>query len=156
MDYKIDVFSRPGKTGIARRIKEICELLTVRWFTKNVPGDTERDLLFHDAMCLSVNGEIVSFIMFSTLDGTINITMMGTHPDYRGKGLGTAILQEFFRYVGNLGFDHIKVFTVPPDIKPSYKETLHFYEKNGFQVTKRYTELWEGGAIELTKTLKGV
>lgn len=155
MEYEIFIYSRP-RTDIVKRIKEIAELLTVKWFTNNVPEDTERDLMFQDVVCLSVNGLIVSFIMFTCLDGTINISIMGTHPDYRGKGLGTAIINYFFKYVKSLGFEYIKVFTVPPDVKISYNETINFYEKNGFKVEKRYTELWENGAIELIKSLQDI
>lgn len=155
MEYEIFIYSRPG-SDIVKRIKEISEQLTVKWFTNNVPEDTERDLMFQDVVCLSVNGLIVSFIMFTCLDGTINISIMGTHPDYRGKGLGTININYFFKYVKSLGFEYIKVFTVPPDVKNSYKETISFYEKNGFRVEKRYTELWENGAIELIKNLQDI
>ena len=155
MEYEINIYRRPEK-DVVLRIKEITELLTVRWFTNNVPGDTERDLMFQDAVCLSINGLIVSFIMFTCLDGTINISIMGTHPDYRGKGLGTAIIKYFFTYVRSLGFECIKVFTIPPDVKISYKETIDFYEKNGFKIEKRYNELWENGAVELLKNLKDI
>jgi Acetyltransferases len=155
MDYDIFIYCRPPK-DIVKRIKEITELLTMKWFTKNVPEDTERDLMFQDVVCLSVNGLIVSFIMFTCLDGTINISIMGTHPDYRGKGLGTVIINYFFKYVKSLGFEYIKVFTVPPDVKVSYKDTVNFYIKNGFVVEKRYNELWENGAIELIKDLQDI
>ncbi|WP_160679855.1 GNAT family N-acetyltransferase [Clostridium sp. C8-1-8] len=155
MEYEIFIYSRPGK-DIVKRIKEITELLTVKWFTNNVPEDTERDLMFQDVVCLSVDGLIVSFIMFTCLDGTINISIMGTDPDYRWKGFGTTIINYFFKYVKSLGFKYIRVFTVPPEVKISYKETLSFYEKNGFKIEKRYTELWENGAIELIKDLQDI
>jgi GNAT superfamily N-acetyltransferase len=155
MEYEINVFKRPENEAI-QRIKEITELLTERWFTNNVPEDTERDLMFQEAVCLSIDGVIVSFIMFTCLDGTINISIMGTHPNYRGKGLGTIIINYFFTYIKNLGFEYIKVFTVPPEVKISYVETVNFYEKNGFKIEKRYTELWENGAIELIKNLKDI
>lgn len=153
MEYEINIYRRPEK-DVVKRIKEIAELLTERWFTENVPTDAERDLMFQDAVCLCINGIIVSFIMFTSLDGIINISLMGTHPDYRGKGFGSALMEYFFRYVKSIGFDFIKVFTVPPDVKASYQETIDFYEKNGFKVGKRYNELWENGAVELVVSLK--
>ena len=64
MDYEINIYRRPER-NVIRRIKEITELLTLRWFTNNVPEDTERDLMFQDVVCLSINGIIVSFIMLS-------------------------------------------------------------------------------------------
>lgn len=153
MDYEINIYKRPEGI-IVQQIKEIAELLTERWFTQNVPGDTERDLMFQDAACVSIDGRIVSFIMFTCLDGTINMSIMGTHPDYRGRGIGTALINYFFDYVRSMGFEYIRLFTVPPDVKPSYQETVDFYYRNGFRFEKRYTELWENGAIELLKDLR--
>ncbi|WP_291574539.1 hypothetical protein [Clostridium sp. UBA4548] len=40
MEYEIFIYSRPGN-DIVKRIKEISEQLTVKWFTNNVPEDTE-------------------------------------------------------------------------------------------------------------------
>lgn len=153
MHYEIQLYQRPGKE-IIQQIVDIAELLTNKWFTANVPGDTEKDLLFHNVLCLLSQGKMVSFLIFTSLDGSINITLMGTHPDYRGKGYGSILINHFFEYVKNIGFDRVVVFTVPPDTKPAYDSTLNFYIKHGFEIKKRYTELWESGAIELTKKIK--
>ena len=104
-------------------------------------------------MSLRVDERIASFIVFTSWEGSIYITLMGTHPDYRGRGLGSQLIQHFFKHVKQLGFDRIIALTVPPDFKPSYESTEKFYEKNGFVVTRRYNELWGSGAIELVKEL---
>lgn len=148
----IRVYSRPNES-IRREIREIAELLTHGWFTDNVPSDLEKDLMFQDVVCMYINNRIASFIMFTCLDGTININIMGTHPAYRRQGLGTIIMDYFFNHVRELGFNSIKLFTVPPDAKPAYSDTVSFYEKNGFKIKKRYKELWECGAIEMEKEL---
>ena len=153
MNYKIQLYQRPEKAAI-KQIVEIAKLLTDKWFTSNVPGDIEKDLLFHDALCLlSQEGRLVSFLVFTSLDGSINITLMGTHPDFMGKGYGSILMNHFFEYVKSLKFHRIVAFTVPPDTKPSYDSTLKFYLKHGFEIKKRYYELWEYGAIELVKDL---
>ncbi|MDF2648514.1 MAG: hypothetical protein K0Q73_4319 [Paenibacillus sp.] len=62
-------------------------LLTGDWFTDNVPENTSRDLLFQDMICLQLEGRIKSYIIFTSLEGRIYITLMGTHPEYRDQGL---------------------------------------------------------------------
>lgn len=112
------------------------------------------DLLFHDALCLAdQEGEIRSFIVFTSLDGSINNSLMGTHPDHRGRGYGSLLMNHLFKYVKSLGFDWVVAFTVPPETKPSYQSTVKFYQKLGFKIKKLYTELWESGAVELVKEL---
>jgi ribosomal protein S18 acetylase RimI-like enzyme len=153
MNYEIQLYQRPGK-DIIKQIVDIARLLTEKWFTSNVPGDIEKDLLFHDALCL-INEErkIISFLVFTSLDGSINISLMGTHPDFRGEGYGSILMNHLFIYVKKIGFNRVVAFTVPPDTKPSYESTVKFYGKHGFEIKKHYTELWESGAIELVKEL---
>jgi hypothetical protein len=45
------------------------------------------------------------------------------------------------------------VFTVPPSSNPVYRSTVDFYEKHGFRVVRKYTELWQSGAWELHKVI---
>lgn len=94
MNYDIELYRRPEKKTIDE-IVNIAKALTKKWFTDNVPDDIEKDLLFHDAICLKVDGSIASFIVFTCLDGTPNILLMGTKPDFRGMGLGSVLMKEF-------------------------------------------------------------
>jgi ribosomal protein S18 acetylase RimI-like enzyme len=152
VEQKIEIHQRPSG-HIRDEIVSIANALTSRWFTLNVPEDTYQDLGFQDIMVLRQSERIVSFIMFTCLDGEIHISLMGTRPELIGKGYGSALMNEFIAYIKGLGFKRIVVYTVPPDKKPSYKATLAFYEKHEFTFTKRYEELWESGAIQLTRTL---
>jgi len=56
----------------------------------------------------------------------------------------------------HLGFERVVTLTVPPDVKPVYQATIRFYEKHGFVLRKKYTELWENGAVELVRTLTDI
>jgi ribosomal protein S18 acetylase RimI-like enzyme len=104
-------------------------------------------------MVLRQSETVLSFIMFTCLDGDIHISLMGTRPEYIGKGCGSRLMNEYFNYVKELGFERIIVYTVPPDTKPSFYPTVAFYQRHGFEVTKRYDELWETGALQLTRKL---
>ena len=151
-EQKIEIHQRPSGQ-IRDEIVAIADALTSRWFTSNVPEDTYHDLGFQDIMILKQSETIVSFIMFTCLDGDIHISLMGTRPELIGRGYGSKLMNEFIGYVKSLGFKRIVVYTVPPDQKPSYNATLAFYEQHGFTFTKRYDELWESGAIQLIRTL---
>ncbi len=123
------------------------------WFTSNVPDDTCRDLAFQDAFVLKQSDRVLSFIVYTCIDGSIQITLMGTRPEAIGKGLGSILLQGFCAHIKGMGFGRIVAYTVPPDRKPAYLPTLRFYEKNGFKVARRFDELWESGALQLVKEL---
>jgi ribosomal protein S18 acetylase RimI-like enzyme len=146
------VHCRP--TGAVREeIVNIARDLTSRWFTKNVPDDTCRDLGFQDVMILKEAGRIISFIMYTCLDGTIQISLMGTRMGSMGKGCGSMLMKEFCEHIKAMGFNRIIVHTVPPDKKPAYASTLRFYQKHGFRIIRRYDELWESGAFKLERDL---
>lgn len=148
----IEVHRRPSG-AVREEIVNIAWDLTSRWFTRNVPDDTYRDLGFQDVLVLKEAGRIISFIMYTCLDGTIQISLMGTRLEAMGKGYGSTLMEEFCRHIKTLGFDRIMVYTVPPDKKPAYTSTLSFYQKHGFKITRRYDELWESGAIQLVREL---
>ena len=141
-------------SGVIRdEIVSIAQDLTSGWFTGNVPNDTYRDLSFQDVLILKEAGRIISFIMYTCLDGIIQISLMGTRLESMNKGYGSKLMKEFCKHIKTLGFTRIMVYTVPPDKKPAYTSTLSFYQKHGFRITRRFEELWESGAIQLVREL---
>ena len=151
-DCEIEIHQRPSG-AIRDEIVGIAQELTAGWFTSNVPRDTYSDLGFQDVMILKEAGRIVSFIMFTCLDGTIQLSLMGTRLDSRAKGFGSILINKFCEHIRGIGFNRIMVYTVPPDTKPAYSATLAFYQKHGFRITRRFEELWESGALQLVKDL---
>lgn len=75
--YEIEIHQRPSG-AIRDEIVSIAQELTSSWFTSNVPNDTYYDLGFQDVIILKEAGRIVSFIMYTCLDGTIQLSLMGT------------------------------------------------------------------------------
>jgi GNAT superfamily N-acetyltransferase len=152
-NYTIQLYQRPtGK--VAEEIVNLARQLTPKWFTANVPEDTRKDLLFQDAFCLRQDGRLVSFIVFTGWDGGLHITLFGTDPSQQNHGWGIIVLNRFCDYARQLHYTKIHILTVPPDIKPVYKETVQFYQNRGFVLTRRYANLWEHDAIELVKSLE--
>jgi ribosomal protein S18 acetylase RimI-like enzyme len=151
-EYHIELHQRPLGT-IRDELVALAQELTSQWFTANVPADTYHDLAFQDVLILKKTDGIVSFIMYTCLDGTIQISLMGTRLESIREGYGSILMEEFCMHVRKLGFNRIMVFTVPPDKKPAYSSTLKFYQKHGFKVIKRFEELWQSGALQLVKDL---
>lgn len=149
---EIELYKRPGEP-VAEEILSIVEELTGAFFTEDVAPATRLDLTFQDVLCARAEGRIRSFLMFTGLDGAIHITLMGTSSSYRRQGLGSALLKRLELHATKLGYDELVTFTVPPTAKPAYQSTVDFYQKHGFVVVKRYTELWQIGAWELRKSL---
>ena len=153
MSKSIILLRRPDEAFAISGILHLIDLLTPWWFTENVLEDTRKDLYFQDAMCLTTKDEIVSFITFTCWEGTLYITLMATHPDYQHQGYGSELISAFFEHAKQVGFREIKLLTVPKEVKPIYESTISFYESHGFHMSKRFAEIWNSGAIELTKIL---
>jgi ribosomal protein S18 acetylase RimI-like enzyme len=156
-EYQIQLYRRPNAeppdTVIVEGIYDIAKSLTARWFTANVPGDTLRDLKYHDVFCLHRNLEMSSFLVFTSWDGMLHISLMGTRLELQRQGLGSKLMEHFLRYARELGFENAAVMTVPEEVKPAYGPTIRFYQKHGFKIVKRSNELWENGALLLVKKL---
>ena len=153
MEHEIVLYHRPD-TPVIDEILEIVESLTGRWFTPNVPEDTRRDLHFHDVVCLKDASVLQSFLMFTSLDGMLHILLMGTRPEARGNGYGSLLMHAFLAHAQRLGYTTVVVMTVPEDVNPAYGATIQFYQQHDFVLTRRYTELWERGALEFRRSVK--
>lgn len=79
-------------------------------------GELERSAL-SAALCLEIDGRIASFIAFTSSEGSIFISLMGTHSDYHRKGYGSIPMENLFDIVKVLGFNRVFALTVPPNIK---------------------------------------
>ena len=126
-----------------KQIVEIANDYTQDYFTHNVPEDTRTDLQFQRVLYLKCENEIMSFIVFTCLDGTPQIMLMATKRPYASRGYGKQCMQYFAEHLKGLGFKNVDVMTVPPRTKPVYASTLRFYQNAGFRIVKEYTELWE-------------
>jgi ribosomal protein S18 acetylase RimI-like enzyme len=148
MELCFELYQRP--TGVVvDEIVGIVRSLTGKWFTDDMPEGARKDIPFHDVLCLRRESSVVSFIVFTSLDGAIQILLMGTHPDHRGQGFGSMLMRRLFDHAKRIGFQRVVTLTVPPDVKEAYGPTVRFYERHGFKLRARYADLWQTGAVEL-------
>lgn len=131
---------------------DIARELTGEWFTPDVSKSLHLDLLFQDMLCYEDEGRILAFLMFTACDGAINISLMGARQGVRGKGYGSRLILRVIEYAAEWRFDRVELLTVPPEHKPQYAATLHFYLKHGFAVERTVLDLWQSGpALKLVR-----
>ena len=146
--FVIEYHAEPAG-AIIERIVALAGSLTGLWFTPNVPVDTQKDLPFQRVLSCLVGDALAGFLMFTSLDGSLQITLMGTAREFHRQGIGSRLVDALKRVATELGFTTLKAMTVPPSANPRYAATIAFYEKNGFRQVRLYPDLWEHGAIEL-------
>jgi len=94
MDFSINLYERPTRFGnpIVQKINLIISSLTGVWFTEDVAEDTCKDLIFQDVLCAESDGQVISFIVFTSAEGSISISLLGTDPRYHRRGFGSKLM----------------------------------------------------------------
>jgi N-acetylglutamate synthase-like GNAT family acetyltransferase len=155
-EYQIKLYQRPGfgHEVLVQQVRDIAVELTNDWFTPDVPKAIPKDLMFQDCLCLEIENRVVSFMTFTSNDGQIEITLMGTKLSARGNGFGSKLMEYFLEHAVRIGFDQVQVWTVAPSSKPIYISTIKFYQKHGFIIERECPNLWQSGpALKLIRNL---
>jgi ribosomal protein S18 acetylase RimI-like enzyme len=75
------------------------------------------------------NGKIIGSVRAYEKDGTAYIGKLMVHPDFRGQGYGTKLLNEIQKYYSNKRYE---LFTSTRSV-----DNIRLYEKNGFKKFKQ-------------------
>jgi ribosomal protein S18 acetylase RimI-like enzyme len=79
--------------------------------------------------------------------GTYDLYWIATHPDSRGQGYGRAIMA----YVeGKVLGKNGRLLAVETSAKESYKSTVKFYHRLGYEETSRIPDFYDVGDDKLT------
>ena len=122
---------------------------TKDYFTKDFPENMRIDMQFQRAVLLKNSSEIISCIVFTSLDGSLHITLMVTKRDYINKGYGKLLMNHFVAHASELGINSIELFTFSQQTKPVNISTIKFYENVGFKIEREIKDLWGAGTIIL-------
>jgi len=79
------------------------------------------------SVVLELCGSAVGYIGSQKVLDELQITNVAVHPDHRGKGLGSALLEEFLAMA-----ERLSIATVSLEVRVSNTAALSLYEKFGF------------------------
>lgn len=96
------------------------------------------------------NDKMIGFICFGHDACTVSthiLYWMAVHADYRGKGVGKALLKKFEDFVVSQGGTKIVGETSGREL---YKPTRDFYVKNGYQLAAEIPDYYSKGDSRVT------
>jgi ribosomal protein S18 acetylase RimI-like enzyme len=73
-------------------------------------------------------GFLIGFLS-QTFDTEAYIHFAGVHPDFRGKGIGRALYERFFKVVQTLGRNRVRCVTSPVN-----QQSIAFHQRMGFRI----------------------
>ena len=86
--------------------------------------------------CLLENGKVIGTVALKKIDDyTVELKALYLDSGYRGKGLGTRLINKVIDEARIRGFKSIVL-----DSMSKYKDALRLYEKCGFRDTERYND----------------
>jgi ribosomal protein S18 acetylase RimI-like enzyme len=78
--------------------------------------------------------------------GTYDLYWIATHPDFRGHGLGHKLMSYAESRVQE---SKGRLLVVETSSKPSYKDTIEFYRRLGYEETSRIRDFYDVGDDKL-------
>lgn len=86
--------------------------------------------------CMLTGEEVVGTVALKELGGdTVELKALYLAKEYRGRGLGTRLLNKALNYARAAGYKNVVL-----DSMSKYKAVLSLYEKVGFKPTERYND----------------
>ena len=111
-----------------------------RWFSRNPD------------LCLlaEIGGRIVGYGIGHILADRAELVSMAIHSDFRGHGVGSALLEETIRRVKTYGIHQIEL-----EVRKTNFDGFQFWEKRGFSPVSELPGFYEDGedAIQMRKNI---
>jgi L-aminopeptidase/D-esterase-like protein/GNAT superfamily N-acetyltransferase len=127
-----------------KRAEEVATLAGIArtlyaWFTPHaIEDEMIPDLRNESALVAEVDGEPVGFVSwgepeFHTESGVMEIYWLAVHRDWRGRGVGKALLRVLEEKLQRESYKAVELWTVADsEFYPPYAETRAFYRANGY------------------------
>ena len=98
-----------------------------------------------------VEGKVVGFANYSKVrdDGKVELAAIYLYPEFQGKGIGTALLQQAVKDLEGIKEIYINV-------EKENKIGMNFYEAKGFEIVKESDEEFNGHILKQVRMVKKV
>ena len=107
----------------------------------------ERSLLY----VAEGDGEVVGFANYSQVseDGKVELGAIYLYPEFQGKGIGSALLQEAIRNIEGMKEIYINV-------EKDNKIGMNFYEAKGFEIVEEFDDVLDGHILKTVRMVMKV
>ncbi|WP_226675019.1 GNAT family N-acetyltransferase [Mesobacillus jeotgali] len=98
-----------------------------------------------------VEGKVVGFANYSKVrdGGKVELAAIYLHPEFQGKGIGTALIQQAVRDLKGI----IEIYI---NVEKDNKIGMNFYEAKGFEIVKESDSEFDGHILKQVRMLKKV
>jgi len=98
-----------------------------------------------------VEGKVVGFANYSTVrdGGKVELAAIYLYPEYQGKGIGTALIQQAVKELKGIKEIYINV-------EKANKIGMNFYEAKGFEIVKESDLEFDGHILKQVRMVKKV
>jgi L-aminopeptidase/D-esterase-like protein len=128
-----------------KRIEDVEALIEIvrtlpEWFTPNsIEAEITPDLLNEAGLVAQVDGEPVGFVSWGEPEihkepGVVELCWIGVHRNWRGKGVGKALVRVMEEKLRQAGTSAVELWTVADsEFYPPYADTRTFYRAMGYR-----------------------
>ncbi|WP_102262538.1 GNAT family N-acetyltransferase [Mesobacillus jeotgali] len=98
-----------------------------------------------------VEGKVVGFANYSKVrdGGKVELAAIYLHPEFQGKGIGTALIQQAVRDLKGI----IEIYI---NVEKDNKIGMNFYEAKGFEIVKESDSEFDGHILKQVRMVKKV
>jgi ribosomal-protein-alanine N-acetyltransferase len=119
---------RPGDVPAVKAVEDVS--FPNPWPASTFLGEIQNAPISHP--CVAVRGEgagerLVGYVVFWVIEGEVQINNIAVRPEYRGKGLGEALLRRTLDLARSLGGQYVVL-----EVRVSNQAAVGLYRKLGF------------------------
>ena len=132
-----------AKAGDCRRCAELSRTEELKVNDEYIPEDYFHHFIDKDRMFFVAedSGVVVGFVLGEPMKGNLaNLGLLSVDPSYRGKGIGTKLVDAFRDRCEEMGLKYRLVYA-----RADCADTVNFYSKAGFRKGKEYQQFFEQG-----------
>lgn len=120
------------------------------WLETEIESMKEMDFITYKIVdCIT--GKILGVFDFKS-DIQAYLSILIIHKDYKGKGIGSLFLEEFFTYLKSKGTESIRI-----DVVTEYNQkVINFWEKHGFKINKEIKLEWNNNILPAITMIKSI